>query len=90
MNATPTVIPAGPTPTEAEIRAYAHELYIHSGWLPGRDLDNWLQAEAHLTAIAQHAATVTLYPSHAQERQIDRAREAMHTAARPPRSKRSL
>jgi hypothetical protein len=36
------------TPTEAEIREYAHELYIKSGWISGRDLDNWLEAEAYL------------------------------------------
>lgn len=44
-------------PTEAEIREYAHHLYVSSGWLPGRDLDNWLQAEAHLIAErnAKHA-----------------------------------
>lgn len=36
-------------PSEAEIREKAHELYVRSGWLPGRDLDNWLEAEAYLT-----------------------------------------
>lgn len=39
-------------PTEAEIREYAHHLYVASGWIHGRDLDNWLQAEAWLTAMA--------------------------------------
>jgi len=37
-------------PSEAAIREKAHELFIRSGWLHGRDLDNWLEAEAWLTA----------------------------------------
>jgi hypothetical protein len=41
-------VPESVRPTEAEIREYAHHLYIQSGWLPGRDLDNWLEAETHL------------------------------------------
>lgn len=45
-------LPTAPHPSEAEIRDYAHHLYIQSGWLPGRDLDNWLEAEAHLMASA--------------------------------------
>lgn len=28
-----------------EIRQVAYEIYIHSGCIPGRDIDNWLQAE---------------------------------------------
>lgn len=40
-------------PSEDEIREYAHHLYIKSGWLPGRDLDNWLEAEAYLIAERQ-------------------------------------
>jgi hypothetical protein len=42
-------------PSEAEIRAKAHELYVQSGWIPGCDLDNWLAAEAYLIA---HPPTV--------------------------------
>ncbi len=30
---------------EEEIRQVAYEIYVHSGCLPGRDIDNWLQAE---------------------------------------------
>jgi hypothetical protein len=37
-------------PSEAAIREKAHELYMRSGWIHGRDLDNWLEAEAWLTA----------------------------------------
>jgi hypothetical protein len=41
----PTVISA---PTEAAIRDYAYHLYEQSGCVPGRDLDNWLEASAAL------------------------------------------
>lgn len=30
---------------EEEIRQVAYEIYIKSGCIPGRDLDNWLEAE---------------------------------------------
>jgi hypothetical protein len=36
------------TPTEDEIREYAHHLYVQSGWVNGRDIDNWLEAERAL------------------------------------------
>ncbi|MGO9013403.1 MAG: DUF2934 domain-containing protein [Dissulfurispiraceae bacterium] len=28
-----------------EIAKTAHELYEKSGWIPGRDLENWIEAE---------------------------------------------
>ena len=62
--------PAPDHPTEAEIRAFAHEIYIRSGWLPGRDLENWLQAEAILTAERQlqalHAPRAAHVHAHAR------------------------
>lgn len=54
MTNTPEAASVALHPTEAEIRAYAHQLYIHSGWVPGRDLENWLEAEAYLTALAKY------------------------------------
>lgn len=30
---------------EEEIKQVAYEIYVNSGCLPGRDMDNWLQAE---------------------------------------------
>lgn len=30
---------------EEEIRQVAYEIYVRSGCCPGRDLDNWLEAE---------------------------------------------
>ncbi len=35
---------------EEEIRLVAYELYIKSGCIPGRDLDNWLEAERMVLA----------------------------------------
>jgi Protein of unknown function (DUF2934) len=45
--------PAAPKPTEDEIRAYAYRLYVESGCIPGRDLDNWREAEDRLRSMAQ-------------------------------------
>ena len=74
--------PAPARPTEAEIRAFAHEIYIRSGWLPGRDLENWLEAEAILTAERQlqahHAPRVL--PAHTAAHPHAPA----HSAARHP------
>ena len=37
-------------PTVDEICDYAKHLYEQSGCIPGRDLDNWLEAEACMKA----------------------------------------
>jgi hypothetical protein len=39
-----------PKPTEEEIRKYAYQLYVESGCVPGRDLENWQEAESRLRA----------------------------------------
>lgn len=42
--------------TEEDIRDYAFHLYEQSGCIPGRDLDNWLEAKACLEAnIPRHS-----------------------------------
>lgn len=64
MKAPPNLHPVFYEPTEAEIRALAHELYIRSGWLGGRDLDNWLEAEAWLRLHPPVAAGDTHAPEH--------------------------
>ena len=50
-------IPPARPPTEDEIRDYAYHLYQQSGCIPGRDVDNWLEAKACLEANIprQHA-----------------------------------
>jgi hypothetical protein len=36
--------------SEEEIRDYAYHLYDRSGYVGGRDLDNWLEAKACLSS----------------------------------------
>ncbi len=43
-------------PTDEEIREKSLELYVRSGWLRGRDLENWLEAEAFLVAHGPDSA----------------------------------
>lgn len=38
-------------PTDDEIREYAHHLYVQSGRIPGRDLENWVEAEACMRTL---------------------------------------
>ncbi len=35
-------------PSEEEIRSHAYRLYQESGCVPGRDLENWLNAATYL------------------------------------------
>ncbi len=45
-------------PTHDEIARVAYQIFEQSGRIPGRDLDNWLQAEAQLNGgKALEAAT---------------------------------
>lgn len=37
-------------PTDDDVREYARHLYEQSGRIPGRDLDNWLEAKACIMA----------------------------------------
>jgi len=49
-NPTRTIGPTGPPPAEVQqaIRRRAQEIYEQSGRVPGRDLENWVQAEAEV------------------------------------------
>jgi Protein of unknown function (DUF2934) len=42
----------GKAPTEAQIRARAHEIYVQRGGQNGSELDDWLQAERELRGSA--------------------------------------
>jgi hypothetical protein len=42
-------------PTEEEIRNHAYELYIARRDEPGSDVDDWLAAEAQLSAAGERA-----------------------------------
>jgi len=43
--------PDAPRATQDEIRAVAFQLYVQSGCIPGRDLENWQEAEARLSSM---------------------------------------
>jgi len=48
---TPTTMKAAPTsPTHEEIASRAKQLFVESGHVPGRDEQNWLEAERQLHA----------------------------------------
>lgn len=46
-----------------EIERRAHELYLKSGCIPGRDMDNWLEAERELTLSRQAVESAEDAPS---------------------------
>jgi hypothetical protein len=50
MNTKPTSPSSPAPPSEAAIREKAHELYVRSGWIHGRDRKNRLEAKAILMA----------------------------------------
>ena len=50
MKTQPVTESSAPTFTEEDIRSYAAHLYEQSGGVPGRDVDNWLEAKACLEA----------------------------------------
>jgi hypothetical protein len=39
-------------PSHEEIRRRAYEIYLEHGSLPGKELDDWLQAERELQKVA--------------------------------------
>ncbi len=59
-----------PLPREERIRQRAYELYSSRGKSPGHALDDWLQAEAELSA--------------AENRKVDEASEESFPASDPP------
>ena len=66
-------MPAPAYPSDELIRDYAYHLYLQSGRIQGRDVDNWLEARACLLAnIPIHRAHVRLH-SHAARRRARRS-----------------
>jgi hypothetical protein len=49
-------------PTESEIAACAYLIFDHDGRVPGRELENWLQAEAQIIADRRHDAGLPCMP----------------------------
>ena len=67
-------------PTQDEIAAYAYKLWEAEGRPDGRDLDQWLQAKAHLTADRQYEAGVLASPTAtAKKRKTDNGNRANGT-----------
>jgi hypothetical protein len=50
---------ANHAPSQEEIRRRAYEIYLEHGGLPGRELEDWLQAESEFesAALFMRAAT---------------------------------
>jgi hypothetical protein len=53
----------GPQPAQDEIARRAYELYLQRGSVPGHETDDWLQAEAELSAEAAHGEDAEETPS---------------------------
>ena len=53
-------------PTDNDIRDYAYHLFVQSGCVPGRDLENWLEAKACLGACIPKSKTQTRLHHHTQ------------------------
>ena len=47
--------PVSLEPTDDDVRDYAYHLYLQSGRVAGRDLENWLEAKACLSACVPDA-----------------------------------
>ena len=47
------------SPSHSEISARAEEIYRESGCIPGRDLENWVQAENELKQRSQSNGSAT-------------------------------
>ena len=52
----------GHKPTEQQIAERARQIYEASGRIPGRDLENWLEAEAQLTATTSTSTVARTRP----------------------------
>ena len=62
----PEDVSANHRPSHEEIRLRAHEIYLERGTLPGKELDDWLQAERELERAAPPKANEVSIKSEAQ------------------------
>jgi hypothetical protein len=53
---------SGPNPSHQEIAERARAIYEKSGRIPGRDVQNWLQAEAELRRARKQVSSKTAKP----------------------------
>ena len=54
----PSATPPPPPAPSEEIAKRAYELYLQRGSIPGYEVEDWLQAEAELTAAAELSVSV--------------------------------
>lgn len=73
--------------TEDDIRSYAEHLYEQSGCIPGRDLDNWLEAKACLQANVPREQSHRRLHEHLNGGRSGSAPKSRH--ARPTQAARS-
>jgi len=80
--------PPSVMPTESDVREYAYHLYVESGYVPGRDLDNWLEAEACLCAnIPKEESHTRLHRHLSRSSSAGQGpRFAAHSRGRQPRT----
>lgn len=71
---------------EDDIRTYAYHLYEQSGHIAGRDLDNWLEAQACLAANIPQVQCNTRLHHHLRTRSDREATAGPATAAKPRRT----
>lgn len=84
-------------PSQEQVAALAHAIWIDRGRPEGRDLDNWLEAERqlrgenrpHVAADDIPASNEALDPEHALEGNIERELDRV-VGNPPPRSPTSL
>ncbi len=69
-------------PTEEQIKRRAYEIYLKHG-KPGRDLQNWLQAERELTERSEREETeATVWEDTSTRRGRDADRVTVHSERR--------
>jgi hypothetical protein len=73
-----------PEPTQAEIAARAHEIWVRRGSTPGRALDDWLQAERELKSGAFGAVRAAPAPTPPAASAPPRAPAPTSSFAAPP------
>ena len=68
------------TPTHDEIAAQAYQIYLREGCVPGRDIENWLQAENELRLRATPGNGKGNGQSHSRPNSADASKTVVDTA----------
>ena len=66
-------IHSDPKPTQEEIATAAYAIFEKSGRIPGRDVQNWLEAEAQLQSARKNNHSSQPVPSNGNSRGAGRA-----------------